>query len=486
MANHKKAFNFKHGVQVDVDNFVVSAGGNVGIGTTRPRQLLDVYGTARVNGLTTTTTLTVTGDSQFNSDVKIGTAVTISNGIVTATSYYGDGTKLSGIVGYHTTAWNLGAVGLTTTTPVGVGTDTAIASYDLVVGGDPNSTSGISLVKEGNLKSSGIITATGGFIGTVRASDLTGTISDDRLPDTITSNITGNLTGTASSATVADGLQNTPDINVGLLTATNIVGTSLSITGNLHLTGTATSIGIGTNIPTTDLQIRRSGNAVLEVVSDTDKAKIGLGNSLGIGNSSAEIRFHDKNLEFYNYDTGNIDTIIHDGTGAGTTGSFRWLYGQESPNSVLLKLTHDGKLGINVSNLVSGYNLQVSGGSSITGSSYFGNNVTIEGAVSVGSINLPDVISGTNLTVTEGISTFNNINATGSASTISTLTVTTLKASNFDAVGVTSIIQSSTIAVPVLNNSEQTGLTTITGSIILNSNDGKFRGWTGTAWVDFH
>ena len=482
MANYKKSFNFKQGVQVDVDNFVVNSIGNVGIGTSAPGQLLDVYGTARVNGLTTTTTLAVTGDSQFYSDVKIGTAVTISNGIVTATSYYGDGTKLSGIVGYSTEAWivNVGRTGLSTTLKVGIGTDSN-DNYDLVIG------TGISFSgNAGNIIASGIITATSGFIGTVRASDLTGTISDDRLPDTITSNITGNLTGTASSATVADGLQNTPDINVGLLTATNIVGTSLSITGNLHLTGTATSIGIGTNIPTTDLQIRRSGNAVLEVVSDTDKAKIGLGNSLGIGNSSAEIRFHDKNLEFYNYDTGNIDTIIHDGTGAGTTGSFRWLYGQESPNSVLLKLTHDGKLGINVSNLVSGYNLQVSGGSSITGSSYFGNNVTIEGAVSVGSINLPDVISGTNLTVTEGISTFNNINATGSASTISTLTVTTLKASNFDAVGVTSIIQSSTIAVPVFNDSQQTGLTTITGSIILNSDDGKFRGWTGSAWVDFH
>jgi len=482
MANYKKSFNFKQGVQVDVDNFVVNSIGNVGVGTSAPGQLLDVYGTTRVNGLTTTTTLAVTGDSQFYSDVKIGTAVTISNGIVTATSYYGDGTKLSGIVGYSTEAWivNVGRTGLSTTLKVGIGTDSN-DNYDLVIG------TGISFSgNAGNIIASGIITATSGFIGTVRASDLTGTISDDRLPDTITSNITGNLTGTASSATVADGLQNTPNINVGLLTATNIVGTSLSITGNLHLTGTATSIGIGTNIPTTDLQIRRSGNAVLEVVSDTDKAKIGLGNSLGIGNSSAEIRFHDKNLEFYNYDTGNIDTIIHDGTGAGTTGSFRWLYGQESPNSVLLKLTHDGKLGINVSNLVSGYKLQVSGGSSISGSSYFGNNVEIEGAVSVGSINLPDVISGTNLTVTGGISTFNNINATGSASTISTLTVTTLKASNFDAVGVTSIIQSSTIAVPVFNDSQQTGLTTITGSIILNSDDGKFRGWTGSAWVDFH
>jgi len=487
MANYKKSFNFKNGVQVDVDNFVVNSIGNVGVGTSAPGQRLDVYGTTRVNGLTTTTTLAVTGDAQFYSDLKVGTAVTISNGIVTATSYYGDGTKLSGIVGYHTTAWNLGAVGLTTTTPVGVGTDTAIASYDLVVGGDPNSTSGISFVKEGNLKASGTITATGGFIGTVRASDLTGTISDERLPNTITSNITGNLTGTASSATVAAGLTNTPNINVGLLTATNIVGTSLSVglitsTSSLHLTGTGSSIGIGTNSPTTDLQIRRSGNSVLEVVSDTDKAKIGLGNSLGIGNSSAEIRFYNKNLELYNYDVGNIDTIIHEGTGAGTTGSFRWIYGQD--NSTLLTLTYDGNLGINQSSPT--HKLHVGGGASITGSSYFGSNIQVNGTVSANSFNLPSIVNDTNLNNTSGISTFYNINVVGTASTIAGLKVTDyLEVSNLNVVGVTSIIQSSTIVVPVLNDSEQSGLSPITGSIIFNSN-GKFRGWTGTQWVDFN
>ncbi len=223
-------------------------------------------------------------------DLNNGTlfVVTISNGIVTATSYFGDGSTLSNIVGFSTEAWivNTARTGLSTTLKVGIGT-TSNDNYDLVIG------TGISFSgNAGNIIASGIVTATSGFIGTVRASDLTGTISDDRLPDTITSNITGALTGNADSATVADGLQNTPDINVGLLTATNIVGTSLSVgiitsTSSLHLTGTGSSIGIGTNSPTTDLQIRRSGNAVLEVVSDTNKAKIGLGNSLGIGNSSA-------------------------------------------------------------------------------------------------------------------------------------------------------------------------------------------------------
>jgi hypothetical protein len=486
MANYKKAFNFKHGVQVDVDNFVVNSIGNVGVGTSAPGQLLDVYGTARVNGLTTTTTLAVTGDSQFYSDVKIGTAVTISNGIVTATSYFGDGSTLSNIVGFSTEAWivNTARTGLSTTLKVGIGT-TSNDNYDLVIG------TGISFSgNAGNIIASGIVTATSGFIGTVRASDLTGTISDDRLPDTITSNITGALTGNADSATVADGLQNTPDINVGLLTATNIVGTSLSVgiitsTSSLHLTGTGSSIGIGTNSPTTDLQIRRSGNAVLEVVSDTNKAKIGLGNSLGIGNSSAEIRFYNKNLELYNYDTGNIDTIIHKGTGAGTTGNFRWVYGQD--NSVLLSLTYDGNLGINESSPT--HKLHVGGASTFTGAAHFTNNVTINGTLSFtdsGTFTLPSVVSNTNLNTSSGVSTISRIYSAGTGSTITVLDSNTINVGNINVTGVASISSSSELVVPNLTNAEQTGLTTSQGTIIYNTEAAKFRGYTSLGWVDFH
>jgi len=493
MANYKKAFNFKHGVQVDVDNFVVNSIGNVGVGTSRPGQLLDVYGTARVNGLTTTTTLTVTDDAQFNSDVKIGTAVTISNGIVTATEYYGNGFYLDGIIGFttdgfvvHTASNGVARSGIAAYDKsnsdalfkVGIGTTVANNSYDLVVGGDPNSTSGISLVKEGNLKSSGTITADGGFIGTVRSSDLTGLIEDARLPDTITSNINqttgvstfstikvgtaititsgvvtattfvGSLTGTATNSS---GLTGTPNISVGLITSTS----------SLHLTGTGSSIGIGTNSPTTDLQIRRSGNAVLEVVSDTNKAKIGLGNSLGIGNSSAEIRFHNKNLELYNYDTGNIDTIIHKGTGAGTTGNFRWIYGQD--NSVLLSLTYDGNFGINESSPT--HKLHVSGIATFTDDVDFGtsSDVTTHGALTTkGSVTVEDSLT---------LSGTMSVDGVVSASS-------TIKFSN--------VANGPQFIVPVVTNTQQNAMSTSTGSIVFNSQDGVFRGYDGTIWNDFH
>ena len=522
MANYKKSFNFKNGVQVDVDNFVVNSIGNVGIGTSAPGQLLDVYGTTRVNGLTTTTTLAVTGDAQFYSDLKVGTAVTISNGIVTATSYYGNGNTLSNIVGYSTEAWivNVGRTGLSTTLKVGIGTDSN-DNYDLVIG------TGISFSGDaGNITASGIITATSGFIGTIRASDLTGTISDDRLPDTITSNITGALTGNADSATVADGLQNTPDINVGLLTATNIVGTSLSVglitsTSSLHLTGTDSSIGIGTNSPTTDLQIRRSGNAVLEVVSDTNKAKIGLGNSLGIGNSSAEIRFYNKNLEFYNYDVGNIDTIIHKGTGAGTTGNFRWIY----DNDVLLTLTYDGNLGINEASPT--HKLHVGGASTFTGAAHFANNVTINGTLSFtdsGTFTLPSIIT-SNINASSGVSTFNDAEVTDLTATNINLGTKLTSAGGAIGIGTTAITPGAKLECngtalfntfvgvgttnaraavdfkdannysggaqalrfmlpPILTTTERVGLSTLEGAVIYNSTDKKLQVYNGTSWSD--
>ena len=55
MANIRKSFNFRTGLQVDNDNFVVNANGLVGIGTSIPQNyLLNVHGDTRVTGLVTT------------------------------------------------------------------------------------------------------------------------------------------------------------------------------------------------------------------------------------------------------------------------------------------------------------------------------------------------------------------------------------------------------------------------------------------------
>jgi type III secretion system FlhB-like substrate exporter len=49
MANIRKTFNFRNGVQVDQTNLLVNSLGLVGIGTSVPTQQLDVIGNVKVS-----------------------------------------------------------------------------------------------------------------------------------------------------------------------------------------------------------------------------------------------------------------------------------------------------------------------------------------------------------------------------------------------------------------------------------------------------
>ena len=71
MANIRKSFSFRNGVQVDEDNFIVNANGLVGIGTSIPSQNLDVRGTAKVVGLVTASDLFISGVSTI-SEIQVG------------------------------------------------------------------------------------------------------------------------------------------------------------------------------------------------------------------------------------------------------------------------------------------------------------------------------------------------------------------------------------------------------------------------------
>ena len=410
MSNYQKAFNFKAGVQVDVDNFVVNSLGNVGIGTSVPTQPLDVYGTARVSGITTTNDLFVSGGSNFTGVVTAG--------VVTATEYYGDGSKLDNIVGYSTTAWiqhqpigGSGNVGLSTTNKVGIGTTIAVNSYDLVIG------TGISFSgDEGNIDANGVITSSGGFIGTIRASDINGTINDSILPDSITSN----LVGTADTATVALGLKNTPDISVGIITTSDlkgVIGTVgvLTVTDGLVISAGA-SLAIGNSIadPESNIHIQNSGNSEIKVISHTGDAIISLGNTsaVGIGSSLASIKYgvQDGTLDIYNYDTGDIRMILDTDPSSGiNTGSFSWYLGNTS-GTPLMNLSRDGKLGINKTSPEQ--LLHVGGGLTATEASYFGNGLNVNGTVTattfVGDVTLPNPAE-ININAVAGVSTLGQL-----------------------------------------------------------------------------
>ena len=215
MANYNKSFNFRNGVQVDDDNFIVNANGLVGIGTSIPREFLDVHGTAKVTGLVTATNLTITGVSTFYSDVKIGSGVTVyaSTGIVSATAFYGDASNMTGVQQVAVDGWIVNAGNISTTSKVGIGT--TLPYYSLQVGEDPLTGNGLSIdALTGNVNTTGIITA-----------------------PSFSGNVTGNINsiGVCTFSTLQVGTGVT--ISGGIVTATSFVG---------PLTGTAATT---TNIP---------------------------------------------------------------------------------------------------------------------------------------------------------------------------------------------------------------------------------------------
>ena len=490
MTNYNKSFNFQNGVQVDTDNFVVNSSGLVGIGTSIPEAFLDVRGASSltgdvtVSGLVTTTQLTVTGVSTFIGGVGIGTtnitgpafannSTVLNAGIVTAKSFYGDGSKLTGIVGFATAGWNIitpdgGSAnqGISTTSKVGIGTTLGINKYDLIIGQDPASSQGVSFDGSGgNVRASGIITATAGFVGvgslitTLNASNISsGTINNDYLPvldndrlptaidigatgtfnsETITgagisitgiatagSGFVGNLTGNVVGiATTARDLTSDATVTITSIDSATIVGSSSSI---------ADSIGVGTGSASADIQIRKNGAADLLVTSDTNAAIIGVGRSntltgntgqLRYGNSTGSFTYsHASALDVLNYPDGtataNMNFHLDAGNVGVNTGSFYW----HKTTTPIMALTYDGKLGIGIT--IPEQTLHVSGASTITGNAWVGNNLNVGNNLTVdGSLNsnvtgdLTGDVTGFligNVNAASGISTFTKIETSGS------------------------------------------------------------------------
>ena len=366
MANYNKSFNFRNGVQVDDDNFIVNANGLVGIGTSIPTEFLDVHGTAKVTGLVTARNLAVTGVSTFYSVVKVGSGITMyaSTGIVSATAFYGSAVGLTSIYAIAVDGWYVNTGNLSTTSKVGIGT--TLPYYSLQVGQDPLTGNGFSVdAITGNVKTSGIITApsfvgnlTGNVLGNVYG-DIesigvstfatvkvgTGvTISGGIVnSNSFVGNITGNInsTGVSTFATLQVGTGVT--ISGGIVTATSFSGPLIgNVTGNvtgiastalalpssatisitsvnsgftstgiatvtdtLYVTGFPAKIGVGTDTaPEADIEVNKTGISSIRVISNNNNIA-----SIGIGRS-AEIRTGNTNT-LYSYSTRNSLDIIN-------------------------------------------------------------------------------------------------------------------------------------------------------------------------------
>ena len=441
MANYRKSFNFRNGVQVDDDNLVVNANGLVGIGTTVPIESLDVRGTANIVGLVTASSgiiknLEVTGVTTITSG-SVGNLTVNAAGIVTAVSglvtYYGDGSNL---VNIPTSQWTDVDVGLGFTSIYNkgyVGVSTNDPRMNLQVGGNPllsgTLPGGVGISSLGHIKATGVVTATefvgkftGAVTGNVNSSGVS-TFTDLKIGSNITATLgvitattfdgdfSGTLTGdVVGIATTARGLIGSPNITVGTVNASDITAKTLNLTGVGVVTATsvvgaalsAGSIGIGTASPANTFQQRATGATELQVTSDTSSASVTVGREPGTSNTNnAEFRYGGNNLYPYsdaksldllNYGTHNFNFYLSANDSNGATGNFYWHKG--SNNSRLMTLTKDGYLGIGITNPV--HMLSVQGISTFTSAAYFETTVETGGNLTVGG-NL-SLSSGSNIT----------------------------------------------------------------------------------------
>jgi len=543
MANYKKSFNFRNGVQVDNDNFIVNANGLVGIGTSIPTEFLDVRGTAKVSGIVSTSDLFVTEDVFVSgaSTVTILDATSLNaTGVVTAQQFIGDGSLLSGVVAIARTGWVINSSGISTLTHVGLGTtnpatllqigdDPTSATYgvgidstgqgnftgiitagsfqstgiitgssilasglstffssvqitnDLNVGGaltatsfvgdltgeinaakfDTNSTgivvSGIATftddaqITAGGLTVTGVTTSTsfdgnitgnvtGNVVGNITG-DVTGDLSGDvnsgistftvlkvgtavtmsagiitatSFVGSVTGNVTGDLTGdvtgnvtgylsgvaqTAGFASTSFGLDGTPAITVG-----NIVGSSATVTALV----VDNKLGIGSDTPAADIEIRKTTNTAVDVITSLNTARISVGQSVGTGNSSGVLSFNSGTLSLSNYDIGGVNINLHSGAGIGTTESFKVRY----DDNTKFETTYDGKVGVNRHGITLTRELEVGGNVFVSGYGQFSGIVTVgQGAnqLTLGDGSALPISSSAVINITSGITTFNDV-----------------------------------------------------------------------------
>ena len=449
----RKSFNFRQGLQVDNDNFVVNPSGLVGIGTTNPQEFLDVYGNAtgalQVHGKTNLVGRTEATDF-YSGIATVGlltaTDADVDDLLTVGRIQVGFGATVDNLIGYAFTTWNYNesSGGIYTTVSVGIGT-THLDNWIFQVEGDPLVDGEIGVgITGGDVYATGIVSATGftagesNFVGnlsgiatsaykleTARNVTLSGVVQTNEL-DVPTFDGTGNL-----SIPVTFPL----DLEIstsGEITANSFNGTLNSGTANINsgiitsatIKRSATGIGTFDQLFVDKKDIDDVSEASLLTVRSDVSSSVSLGQSVGTGNSSAHLIYTPGagSLEIQNYDGGGVVVDLH--TGIGTlpgAGIGTQPFKVKGKVKTSLTATHDGKVGVNLDDDLPTNTLEVKGNTAIkTAGAENPGNLVIDGTITIkngdvsNELTLGDgsplpIPDGQNINTTTGISTFNDL-----------------------------------------------------------------------------
>ena len=359
----------------------IYARGNVGVNTVDPRFSFQVGGNNNLSSFSKGVGINSSGDVVATgiitaTSVKADLSGNVSGGIATITQIETDNTNVVGIV----------TAGIGFTGDIRGNVVSGISTITNIVGTDINV--------------AGIVTAGIGFTGPLTGNvtgDLTGGVLGDVISgiSTITRLETTHINSNPSSGIITTGILNAGFSNIGVTTTSTL--------------NVSDKLGIGVNNPIHNLQVYSTGISTATIIGN-DSATVYVSqrvpSATGIGESVGGIRFGNdlKSLDVFNGDLGDVSNYIHLGSFAGiNTGSFRWFH---KSNNNVMTLTYDGKLGINKPNPETA--LDVVGVSTFTGNVKVAGNLEVTGTLSAPA-NIPDIINGSNINATSGISTFNHI-----------------------------------------------------------------------------
>ena len=531
-SNYKTVINFRDGIQVDTDD-LISNNGLVGIGSTIPRQQLDVRGNVIVSEGAEFNNVTVTGISSFKNDIAVssGSSVGIGTtvpeaafqvgigttgftvdeqGNVTAVEYFGSGANLTNI---PASVWTNPGAGDTifTLKDVGIGTDQPRGGADFAVGYEiyMDAESGIGTFEGLVTKNITVLNETGAGQGNINAE--VGTFSTI----TASSAFVGSLAGNADTATVAtnaQGLTDVPAIVVssvvsgggtfsnltefdsiqvsGGITASNgiITATTFSGTATTSLNASiAYGIGGDPDIQVDSVDINGTAPTFLRGAGvSTVGEELRVGEFLGVGNTSSAVgdaagfigtvRVHNGDLIL-----GGCISIGGSLVGSVELGSTQNINvlnvgaGLSVAGISTFQGTVTGGADFNVTGTVTAGELDATDSSNIGGGQTIGSSLVVGNTVAGSDIRVLNgggLILGSGITMNGSITGADGITATGAISG-GNITGQNIVGSNINIAGI------STIGIAKASSLEIAGGLNVTGIGTISTGQIKIDGLTG-------